>query len=230
MVEIMDKYHNQFPFEGFDKAYPQEDIYNSNNMYAFLEDTLLHDFYSMLQSNLNLKERKYAKNIAFQTLFSKVKPESDYAKKLRDIYPAVMNIINDFKETHGYEKFSVGLQNVESEIFIDHIWKRVRDSGINSFTRHDSLLFPIRQRMIVEAIIADVFKHFDFVQKFEYEEFNELIFRCNCATCFGDVVPQKKDDFLAKFINYSESFSSWFFSLILRLILFDGMSEPAGLI
>ena len=28
-----------------------------------------------------------------------------------------------------------------------------------------------------------------------------LIFRCNCATCFGDVVPQKKDDFLAKFIN-----------------------------
>ncbi len=173
MVEIMDKYHNQFPFKGFDKAYPQEDIYNSNNMYAFLEDTLLHDFYLMLQSNLNLKERKYAKNIAFQTLFSKVKPESDYAKKLRDIYPTVMNIINDFKETHGYEKFSVGLQNVESEIFIDHIWKRVRDSGINSFTRHDSLLFPIRQRNIVESIINDVFKHFDFVQKFEYEEFNE---------------------------------------------------------
>jgi len=30
-------------------------------------------------------------------------------------------------------------------------------------------------------------------------------------TCFGDVVPQKKDDILAKFINYSEFFSSLFF-------------------
>ena len=61
------------------------------------------------------------------------------------------------------------------------------------------------------------------------EELQKLIFRCNCATCFGDIVPQKKDDFLAKFIDYSESFSSWFFSLILRLILFDEKSVPSGL-
>lgn len=172
LVEIMDKYHNQFPLKGFDKAYPQEDIYNSNKMYTFLEDTLLHDFYSMLQSNLNLKDRKYAKNIAFQTLFSKVKPQSDYSKKLKEIYPTVMNIVNEFKDTHGYALFSVGLQNIESELFIDNIWKRVSDSSITSFTRHDSLLFPIRKRLEVESIINDVFKGFDFVQKLEYEEFN----------------------------------------------------------
>jgi hypothetical protein len=158
----------------------------------------LYDFYKKLQSNLNLSDRKYAKNIAFQTLFSKVKPESDYAIKLKETYPTVMNIINNFKDTHGYEKFSVGLQNVESEIFIDHIWKRVRDSGINSFTRHDSILFPIRQRIKVESIITDVFNHFDFVQKFEYEEFNEteIWTRIIEETNYLDSVPEEIDEAL----------------------------------
>jgi len=109
-----------------------------------------------------------------------------------------MNIINKFKDTHGYEKFSVGLQNVESEIFIDHIWKRVRASGINSFTRHDSILFPIRQRIKVESIITDVFNHFDFVQKFEYEEFNEteIWTRIIEETDYIDSIPEEIDEAL----------------------------------
>ncbi|MCF8357407.1 MAG: hypothetical protein K9H26_01525, partial [Prolixibacteraceae bacterium] len=45
-----------------------------------------------------------------------------------------------------------------------------------------------------------------------------LIFRCNCATCFGDVVPQKKNDFQTKIINFFEIFSFCFSSVIRRLI------------
>jgi len=92
--------------------------------------------------------------------------------QFRQIYPTVISIINDFKDKYGYNQFAIGLQRVEAVIFIDHIWQKAKLSGINCFTRHDSLVFPINKKREVDQIITDVFKSFDFMYRIEYEEFN----------------------------------------------------------
>ena len=91
---------------------------------------------------------------------------------MKYLYPSVISIINDFKEKYGYNQFAIGLQCLEAEIFIDHIWKKVKAKDIISFTRHDSLVFPISKKKEVEEIITGVFADFDFIYRIEYEVFN----------------------------------------------------------
>jgi hypothetical protein len=172
LVTIFDKHKGEFPDEGLNTNNPQEDMYDSNNIYKFLVDSLLHDFYSIIKSELNLPQRQHGKGIAFRTVFSKPKPENELVRQFREVYPAIIGIVNDFKEKYRYNQFAIGLQCLEAEIFIDNIWKKVKTSGINSFTRHDSLIFPISEKDAVEKIITDVFKQFDFIYRVEYEVFN----------------------------------------------------------
>ena len=135
-------------------------------------DTLLHDFYGILKVQLGLPLRQHGKSIAFRTVFSKPKPENELVRQFRQIYPTIISIINDFKDKFGYNQFAIGLQRVEAVLFIDHIWQKAKQSGINCFTRHDSLVFPINKKQEVDKIITDVFKSFDFIYRMEYEEFN----------------------------------------------------------
>ncbi len=172
LVTVFEKHKGEFPDEGLETKNPLEDIYNSNNIYKFLVDTLLHDFYSIIKNELSLPQRQHGKGIAFRTVFSKPKPENELVRQFREIYPAIISIINDFKEKYRYNEFAIGLQRLEAEIFIDNIWKKVKTAGINSFTRHDSLVFPLIQKDVVAQIITDVFTDFDFIYRIEYEEFN----------------------------------------------------------
>jgi hypothetical protein len=172
LVKVFDKHKAEFPDEGLNTLNPQEDQYNANNIYKFLVDALMHDFYTIIKSELNLPQREHAKGIAFRTVFSKPKPENELVKQFREVYPAIISIINDFKVKYRYNQFAIGLQRLESEIFIDNIWKRLTTLGINSFTRHDSIVFPITKRDVVEKIISDVFAEFDFIYRIEYEVFN----------------------------------------------------------
>lgn len=172
LVTILDKHKDELPEEGLNPANPQEDIYNSNDIYKFLVDSLLHDFYGIIRSELNLPQRQHGKGIAFRTVFAKSKPENELVKQFRYLYPSVISIINDFKEKFGYNQFAIMLQRVEAEIFIDHIWKKAKQLEINSFTRHDSLVFPINKKKEVKQIITNVFRDFDFIYNIEFEEIN----------------------------------------------------------
>ena len=172
LVTIFDDYNSEFPDNGVDVQNPYVDEYNVNDIYKFIVDALLNDFYGVIKSELNLQLREHGKAIAFRTAFSKPKPENELVKQFRSVYPTIINIINDFKTSFGYNNFAVGLQRLESEIFIDYIWKRVKQKGINSFTRHDSIVFPISKKKEVAEIIEDVFSEFEFIHRVEYEEFN----------------------------------------------------------
>lgn len=55
----------------------------------------------------------------------------------------------------------------------------------------------------------------------------QWVFRCNCATYFGDDVPQKKNDFLTKIINLFEIFSFCFSLMIHRSIQSGVRSKQA---
>lgn len=179
LVSILDQHKDELPDEGLNTTYPSDNEFITNDVYRFLVDTLLHDFYGILKGQLSLPLRQHGKSIAFRTVFSKPKPENELVRQFRHIYPTVISIINDFKEKYGYNQFAIGLQRVEAVIFIDHIWKKAKHSGINCFTRHDSLVFPINKKNEVNQLITDIFKSFDFIYRMEFEEFNteEIISR-----------------------------------------------------
>jgi len=193
LVRVLDGYKGELPEEGLNTSNPIINDYITNDVYLFLCDALLHDFYSIIKSELNLSQRAHGKGIAFRTVFSKPKPENELVRQFRHLYPTVISIINDFKEKNGYNQFAIGLQRVEAEVFIDNIWKQAKKQGINCFTRHDSLVFPINKRKEVEQIITSVFKSFDFIYRVEFEEFNkdEIMRRLINETDYVDYV----DDF-----------------------------------
>ncbi|MGD0343252.1 MAG: hypothetical protein ABSA76_16250, partial [Bacteroidales bacterium] len=172
LVKVFDWHKDEFPVKGLSVKNTWEDPEIDNNIYKFLVDTLIHDFYGIIKSELNLQQRSNGKGIAFRTVFAKPKPENEQVRQLRSIYPTVINIINGFKEKYGYNQFAIGLQQVEAEIFIDHIWKKVLALPINAFTRHDSIVFPIEKKQDVEKVITEVFADFDFIYRIEYESFN----------------------------------------------------------
>jgi hypothetical protein len=193
LVTIFDRHKDELPEEGLKTTSPSENEFITNDVYGFLVDTLLHDFYGILKVQLGLPLRQHGKSIAFRTVFSKPKPENELVRQFRQIYPTVISIINDFKDKYGYNQFAIGLQRVEAVIFIDHIWQKAKQSGINCFTRHDSLVFPINKKQEVDKIIAEVFKSFDFIYRIEFEEFNtdEIMQRLINETDYVDYV----DDF-----------------------------------
>jgi hypothetical protein len=193
LVRVLDAHKDELPEEGLNTTNPIRNDYITNDVYQFLCDALLHDFYSIIKSELNLPQRAHGKGIAFRTVFSKPKPENELVRQFRHLYPTVISIINDFKERNGYNQFAIGLQRVEAEVFIDNIWKEAKKQGINCFTRHDSLVFPINKRKEVEQIITSVFKSFDFIYRVEFEEFNkdEIMRRLINETDYVDYV----DDF-----------------------------------
>jgi len=188
LVRVLDAHKDELPEEGLNTTNPTINDYITNDVYQFLCDALLHDFYSIIKSELNLPQRAHGKGIAFRTVFSKPKPENELVRQFRHLYPTVISIINDFKERNGYNQFAIGLQRVEAEVFIDNIWKEAKKQGINCFTRHDSLVFPINKRKVVEQIFASVFKSHDFIYRVEYEEFNteEIMQRLVTETDYVD--------------------------------------------
>jgi len=188
IVRVLEGHKDELPEEGLNPANPIINDYITNDVYHFLCDALLHDFYSIIKSELNLPQRAHGKGIAFRTVFSKPKPENELVRQFRHLYPTVIGIINDFKEKYGYNQFAIGLQRVEAEIFIDNIWQQAKRAKINCFTRHDSLVYPINKRKEVEQIFASVFKSYDFIYRVEYEEFNteEIMQRLVTETDYVD--------------------------------------------
>ena len=172
LVTVLDKHKDELPEEGLNTTKPQENPYITNDVYKFLVDSLQHDFYGIVRSELGLPQREHGKGIAFRTVFSKPKSGNELVRQFRQLYPTVISIINDFKDKYNYNQFAIGLQRVEASIFIDHIWKKAKQERINCFTRHDSLVFPITKKKDVDKIVTDVFTSFDFIHKVVYEEFN----------------------------------------------------------
>jgi len=203
LVKVFDEHKDEIPEAGLDTSNPEENQFITNDVYKFMVDALLNDFYKIIKSELGLPLREHGKGIAFRTVFSKPKPENELVRQFRQLYPTVISIINDFKEECGYNQFAIGLQRIEAEIFIDHIWKQAKKVGINCFTRHDSLVFPINKRKEVQQIIGTVFSSFDFIYHVEYEEFNtdEIMHRMVNETDYVDYIEDYDEIFFYSMID-----------------------------
>jgi len=223
LVDVLDDHKDELPEEGLNTANPIVNDYITNDAYRFLCDALLSDFYTIIKNELNLPQRAHGKGIAFRTVFSKPKPENELVRQFRQLYPTVISIINDFKNKQGYNQFAIGLQRVEAEIFIDNIWKQAKKAGINCFTRHDSLVFPISKRKVVEQSITEVFKSFDFINHLVYEEFNtdEIMLRLINETDYIDNIRDFDEIFLYTMEHMNEKKPGQ----ILRIDLTDELQD-----
>lgn len=176
-------YMTILPSSGITGDEPLTDQQRNHDTLQFINDVFNRDFYSHIGQLLNLPERGLAKITLFQQLFRKKNRTNVFVKILRDNYPTVMNIMDDFKgisgsesvETNSYDadednNLSVFLQCVEAEIYIDRILQPLQKLSIPCFSRHDSICTTESYQDQVQEHITKVFKDLGFEYKDKIED------------------------------------------------------------
>jgi hypothetical protein len=116
------------------------------------------NLYTSIQQELGLKSVKEAKNAMFEILFSARNNKTLFKSKLKEVFPSVVAWIDEYKKAHGDNQFSIMLQQIESDLFIDKILKRVKKLKYFCLTKHDSLII---RRSDYEAILSIVKEEFE---------------------------------------------------------------------
>lgn len=109
--------------------------------------------YSFIASELQLKDDREAKRIMFEIFFSKRQNNTTEKTKIRNLFPGVVNMIDEFKKDNGDKTFAVMLQTVESELFINRILKKLLDKEYRVLSKHDSILCKISDLQPVMEIV-----------------------------------------------------------------------------
>ncbi len=119
------------------------------------EKTLSGQWYEYLimvfgiQGDTEKEKRDKAKNIWMQVAYSKNNYRKSTGKifhrkekKLfNKVFPEILKVIEQEKATN-HENFSIGLQKIESRVFIDEISKELVEVGIIPYSMHDGFLVP----------------------------------------------------------------------------------------
>lgn len=182
LIKVLKVHEKLLPQIGVDINDDKSGQYSFSDIIKFIRDIFTTDFYSIVQKELELPSRGLAKHVLFKLLFKKTNTPDVLLNKLKVCYPTVMSIIADFKkpdqkkiknektENHDSREsnFSVFLQCVESEIFIDNILNPLRDQAIPCFTRHDSIVVADGYQDMVEKHAREVFTRFGF--KYNHKE------------------------------------------------------------
>ena len=184
-TKILNEHQKQLPSISVDINKSNSGQYNYDDTTKFIRDVFFNDFYDVVQTELELPQRLLAKQLLFKLLFKKTNRPDALLNKLTKRYPIVMNIIANFKEVKNEvvkkdvknnksenqeSNFSLFLQCVESELFIDNILDRLRSKDVPCFTRHDSIVVAIGYEKKAEEIAMDVFKNFGFRYNHKSEE------------------------------------------------------------
>jgi hypothetical protein len=121
--------------------------------------------YEYIMEQLNLESRLEAKKMMFELMFSKEDYQSNLKSKLKQIFPSVVQTVDDYKKDNGYNNFSIMLQKRESEIFIDGLWKQIKNKKIFCTPKHDCLIVREKDADKVEEIIKKYFEKIKFKGK-----------------------------------------------------------------
>jgi hypothetical protein len=133
---------------------------NASDYKLFKQLSVSGKLYNYIASNLSLRSAKNGKSLMFEVMFSSRRNNSAYKKKIKELFPSVVGWIDDYKETHGDNQFSIMLQRIESDLFIDNILKRVKKLKYFCLTKHDSLII---KRSDYEAILNIVKEEFNMI-------------------------------------------------------------------
>lgn len=182
-IAVLDEHRNMLPHTGVDIANPLLSKYSTSDVIRFIHDVFFDDFYSVTQKHFGFSERGMAKLVLFKLLFKRNTKSDILINKMKEHYPTVMSIIEGFKlkekepQTNDDKtvnddssNFSVFLQCVESEIFIDKILFTLRDMEVPCFTRHDSIVVAHEYANKVEDFIKSTFNEIGFRYNYKVED------------------------------------------------------------
>lgn len=173
-VEIMDEHSSVIPQHGIDIVNCNLYGSSSSDILTFIKDVFYHDFYEIVKNKLKLEDRGLAKLTTFKLLFRQDSAGDPLLDELATHYRVVFSIISSFKkqvkkgdslsnEHNEFESnFSVFLQCLEAEIFIDYILYPLREKNIPCFSRHDSIITTKNHEEEVEKYIRHVFTSMGF--------------------------------------------------------------------
>lgn len=98
------------------------------------------DLYTFVKETLNLKSRDDAKSRMFELMFASHKLNNSSKAKLREVFPEVVEWIDNFKIVNGDNTFAIELQKREANIFIDKVLRNAKRTNRFCLTKHDSLI------------------------------------------------------------------------------------------
>ena len=134
-----------------------KDELKTDDFKAFKELAVSGQLYESMKEKLGLKSRDEAKTTMFELLFSSHKIKSEGKTKLKELFPSLINWIDNFKAINGYESFSIMLQKKESDIFIIKLWNSIKEKGLFCIPRHDSLLYKMEDQNQIESYVTEYF-------------------------------------------------------------------------
>ncbi len=166
----------------------RENVIDYKDVDQFCKDVFESDFYEVIRRYLGLSERNQAKIFCFTIIFSKPDNNNPFKEKLRERYPSVINTLDAYKlkqiarlkkkgqeninEGDGFQRLSINLQALESEIFIEKIFDKLHKEKIWCFTRHDSVIVGESNEQRTLEIVNEIYSCLGFVSKFEIEHYN----------------------------------------------------------
>jgi hypothetical protein len=120
------------------------------------------NLYSYVSDRLEIGDYKKTKKLMFSLLFSSNLYQSKEKNKLKELFPTVIKWTDDFKRKNGYKQFSVELQKIESNFFIDNLLKRIKKQGLFCLTKHDSLIIRRHDYVPIVTIIKNISREFGY--------------------------------------------------------------------
>ena len=120
------------------------------------------DLYAHIKCKLELETLKEAKNITFQVLFGKGRQRTQGFKDFTELFPSVMEWINQYKKEHGHKEFPIMLQKEESKIFIDNLYTEIKRKKLFCLTKHDSLIIRKEDLKEIQEYVQEYFDSIGF--------------------------------------------------------------------
>jgi hypothetical protein len=91
--------------------------------------------------------------------YSQNKHYADKKQVFENAYPGIYGIIKDSKKS-DHKAFAIGLQKLESKIFIDDISRELVKRGIIPLTLHDGLMVPKDREEETLQVMRSVLKSY----------------------------------------------------------------------
>jgi hypothetical protein len=170
LIKVLEVYSNQFPDNAVDLNFIKNSTKPNSSVIGFIRDVFSGNFYEIIQKEASLANREIAKDLIFKNVFGKnLKKSGAIQSFLNERYPVVMDIIHHYKELNDFKQFSIGLQAIESSIFIDKIYKPLARKGVPCFSRHDSIVVQVGREEEVERHMEQVFNSINFKLNYKVE-------------------------------------------------------------
>ncbi|TFZ62986.1 hypothetical protein E4631_23960 [Hymenobacter sp. UV11] len=106
---------------------------------SFIDAALSGSFYERLVELFGVARDK-AKTMAFACIFSSANTRTEAKAKLRELFPQLVKITDDFKRAHGDKQLAILLQRIEAQIVLDNVVPKLIKANIWFATKHDSVL------------------------------------------------------------------------------------------